>query len=325
MSEMEDNPTYPSEESMGENPTEQVTMHSNEEVAKVDTLQQAMDEFALEESYSRGEVPQVYQMDPEASLTLNSDPLVTSDNILGGMIEEVNHLMKDEIAQIQKFQKSIDFWENKIEKNKANIEKNLSQINRNNKEIVYDKKNRDYWFGRSEQVMLDYSNAEAAGREGDWSWLVKKWGLRGADSDPIDTRHPCVEEFCNGSASNLAAEYKGTGNKFENAKKDKEIENNRLIRKNAKFKNTGETLQSYIQSTYSSKIEPIQDGVLLYKELSAKLKSFTTQGSDPTFGDMREWAEVFLSEFIKDNPRVPQHVVTQFRRIASIPLPAEWS
>jgi hypothetical protein len=205
------------------------------------------------------------------------------------------------------------------------IEKNLSQINRNNKEIIYDKKNRDYWWSRSEQVLLDYSNAEAANRETDWAWLVKKWGLKGADADPIDTKHPCVEEFCNGSANNLAADYKATGNKFELAKKDKEVQNNRWIRDNAKCKSTNETLQNYIQSTYASKIEPLQDGVLLYKELLAKVKSFSMQGADPTYGDLREWAEVFLSEFIKDNPKVPQSAVTQFRRIASIPLPAEFS
>jgi hypothetical protein len=71
MSEREDNPAYPSEEGMGETLFEQEVMHSNEEVAKVKTLEGAIEQ-ALEESYSRGEVPQAYQMDPEASLPLKS-------------------------------------------------------------------------------------------------------------------------------------------------------------------------------------------------------------------------------------------------------------
>ena len=54
--------------------------------------------------------------------------------------------------------------------------------------MVYDKKNRDYWLCRAEQVIVDYSYAEAANRPEDWAWLIKKYGLKNADGSPIDPR-----------------------------------------------------------------------------------------------------------------------------------------
>ena len=136
-------------------------------------------------------------------------------------------------------------------------------------------------------------------------------------------KNSCVEELCNGEIQNLAGEYRAAANRYEQMRKEKENENSRMVRENAKFKNANETLQNYIAATYSNEIEPLQDGVLLLKELGVKLKALGQEGSSATFGGMRAWAEPFLSEFIKANPRVPQVVVTEFRKLTSIPLPAD--
>lgn len=275
------------------------------------------------QSYFLGEVPQAHLVDPRAFLPLNSDRLIGSVNMVEKYLYEVGIIIEEEVASIQKHQKRITFWEDRIEKNKAHIKKNELKIKQNNTDALYDKKNRDYWLGRAEEVEIDYSHAETAARHQDWAWLIKKYGLKNADSTEIDCKGNCVEELCNGETKNLAAEYRATGLQYENARKEKEAENSRLVRENAKLLNTNDMLQKYIASTYTNDIEPLQDGILLIKELGVKLKALG-QEEKATFGEMRAWAEPFLNEFIKANCRVPQIIVTHFRKLTSIPLPPEY-
>jgi len=275
------------------------------------------------QSYFLGEVPQTHQLDPNAFLPLNSDRLIGSVNMIDKLLSEVSELIEDEVNHIQKLQKKITFWEDRIEKNKAMIQKNLNQMRQNGMDVIYDKKNRDYWHCRSEDVEIDYAHAEVAGRASDWAWLIKKYGLKNPDSSEIDSKNPCVEELCNGAIKDLAAEYKATGDKYEQARKAKENDNTRMFRENAKFEGSNETLQSYIAATYTNEIEPLQDGVLLLKELGVKLKALSQEGEKVTYGQIRDWAEAFLDSFIKANSRVSQSVVTDFRRLTSIPLRAE--
>jgi hypothetical protein len=282
-----------------------------------------IDESLDGQSYFLGEVPQSYLADPQAFLPLNSDKMIGVVNVVEKILSEVGLLIQEEVNQIQKAQKKINLWEDRIEKNKTLVQKHLTQVKQNLVDISYDKKNRDYWWSRAEQVMLDYNHAEAAGREGEWSWLIKKYGLKNPDGTQIDQKSHCVEELCNGASSNLSSEYKISGNKYEQSKKDKEADNTNMIRENGRLLTTNDQLQGYISNVYSTEIEPLQDGVLLYKELGVKLKALGQEGNKSTYGDLRSWAESFLDEFLKANPRVPQHVVTEFRRLASIPLPAK--
>lgn len=282
-----------------------------------------IDESIDGQAYFLGEVPQVNLVDPTAFLPLNSDRLIGAVNVVEKLAQEVNLLIEEEVAQIQKHQKRITFWEERIEKNKGQIKKHELAIKKNNIDALYDKKNRDYWLSRGEDVDTDYSHAEVSGRFQDWAWLIKKYGLKNADGTEIDAKGHCVEELCNGEIKNLSAEYRATGNKYENSRKEKETENSRLIRENAKLLNTNDTLYNFISATYANEIEPLQDGVLLFKELGVKLKAIG-QDSKTTYGELRAWGETFLNEFIKANPRIPQSVVTHFRRLTSIPLPPEY-
>lgn len=274
-------------------------------------------------SYFLGEVPQSYLVDPKAFLPLNSDRLIGSSKVLENLSAEVKQLIGQEVEKIQVLQKKISFWEERIEKNKIQINVNMDKINQNVTHIAYDKKNRDYWWERSEAVGVDYSNAQAANRHENWEWLIKKYGLKGLDGDQIAPDDAAVEELCNDGASNLASEYKNTGNKYDQMRCDREAEINRIIRDNSRLKASNETLKGYISAVYSKEIEPLQDGVLLLKELGLKLKSLSQDGYKASYGELRAWAEPFLDEFIKGNSRVPQSVVTDFRKLASIPLPAE--
>lgn len=283
----------------------------------------SVDESIDGQSYFLGEVPQVHLVDPCAYLPLNSDRLIGSVNMVEKLLFEVGILIEEEVNLIQKQQKRIASWEDRIEKNKAMIKRHELQIKQNTADALYDKKNRDYWYGRSEEVEIDYSHAEVAARVQDWSWLIKKYGLKNADGTEISPKNPCVEELCNGEIKNLSAEYRGTGNKYENARKEKETENSRLVRENAKLLNTNETLQGYISACYTNEVEPLQDGVLLLKELGVKLKTLG-QDDKVTYGQMREWAEPFLNDFLRANCRAPQAVVTHFRKLTSIPLPPEY-
>lgn len=319
MSDTQDFEGYPAEEGMGGGHVEPQENMAAEQVMpqeKIQSLQEAVTglDASVNHAYPIGEVPQMHQLDPEVSLPLNSEHI----HSISMLVDDANGLVKEEIGQIQKFQKSIDHWESKIEKNKVLIEKNKEVIKKNNTEITYDKKNRDYWWSRAEQVLLDYSIAESSNRTDDWAWLIKKYGLKNPDSTMIDPQHACVEELCNGGANNLAGEYKIAGNKYEQAKKDKEKENNERTRENSRFKDEIEVLQNYVQATYKNNIEPLQDGVLLLKELGAKLKSLP-EGAN--FSELRMWAEGFLDQYLLENPHTRQSVVTDFRRIASIPLP----
>ncbi len=339
--ENNENSTFPSfeaEESMNQEVQEPVQevqeiQEVQEEVeASTQTVQEDLPETSLEQiqeeiahlgatihdqSYLIGEVPQIHQVDPECNLAINSKKLEDFETLYA----DVENITCEEISQIQKFQKSIDSWESKIEHNKSLIEKNKAVIKQNSTEIIYDKKNRDYWQSRSEHVLLDYGTASAANRSETWAWFIKKHGLKNPDSSQISENHSCVEELCNGGASNLSSEYKVAGVKYDQAKRDKETENFRLTSENSKYKTTIEKLQKYIQATYQDRIEPLQDGVLLMKELGAKVRSFESQGS--IYGDMREWAEEFLNEYLIENPNTPQYIITDFRRITSIPLPSE--
>lgn len=302
----------PAQEARKAEPVQPITQNLN-----------SVDESIDGQSYFLGEVPQGFLVDPCAFLPLNSDRLIGSVNMVEKLLYEVGTLIEEEVASIQKHQKRITFWEDRIEKNKAQIKKNELQIRQNNTDALYDKKNRDYWLGRAEEVEIDYSHAEVANRQQDWSWLIKKYGLKNADGTEISSKNVCVDELCNGETKNLAAEYRGTGNKYENARKEKETENSRLVRDNAKLLNTNDMLQSYIAATYANDVEPLQDGILLLKELGVKLKALG-QEDKATYGQMRSWAEPFLNDFIKANSRVPQAVVTHFRKLTSIPLPPEY-
>lgn len=276
------------------------------------------------QSYFLGEVPQNHQCDPEAFLPLNSDRLIGSTNSIEKLMAESGSLIQEEVNHIQKLQRKINLWEDRIEKNKAMIQKNLNVIKQNNIDIIYDKKNRDYWISRSEQVDLDLQNALSANRQGDWAWIIKKYCLKNPDGTELDSKNPCVEELCNGEAANLSGEYRANANKYELKRKDRETDNNRMIRDNSSHLKTNELLQGYIAATYANEIEPIQDGILLLKEFVVKLKSIS-EDSNTTYGMMRDWAESFLNDFIKSNTRVAQSVVTDFRRLASIPLPPHHS
>lgn len=291
-------------------------------LGSVEQVLQAKQTSIDESSYLVGEVPQVNLLDPQAFLPLNSDQLVGAVNILEKTLVETQELIAAEMHQIQKNQKKIYGWEDRIEKNKVVIEKNLAHVKQNLTDIAYDKKNRDYWVGRSEQVLLDFSHAEASSREADWAWLVKKYGLKNPDGTEIDPRGSCAEEICEGAIQNLSGEYQVAANKYEQAKKEKELHNVQRIQENARLTATNEKLQGFIQNIYRQEIEPLQDGVLLLKELSVKLKALEQQ-KDATYGDLRMWAEGFLDEFLRLNPKTPQMIVTEFRRLTSLPLPSE--
>lgn len=296
-------------------PANETKVEGNTQVKDIDTSLDA-------QSYILGEVPQSYLYDPQAFLPLNSDKLIGSVNMIEKVLSEISPLIQDEVDQIQKLQKKISNWEDRLEKNKAQVQRNEMQIKQNRVDINYDKKNRDYWWSRSEQVLLDYEHAQASNREVDWLWLIKKYGLKNPDGSQVDHKNHCVEEICQGASNNLAAEFKTAGNKYEQTKKDKEADNTRMIHENGRLLTGNDQLQHFISSAYTNEVEPLQDGVLLLKELGVKLKSLS-QNDQATYGDLRAWAEDFLDEFLKTNPRVSQALVTEFRKLTSIPLPAK--
>ncbi|MEL7431623.1 MAG: hypothetical protein AAGI90_03730 [Chlamydiota bacterium] len=296
-----------------------------EALQKMSTLEEQEPLEALlqseEKSYAAGEVPQVFSLDPDQFLPLNSEKL-GEKAALNRSIEELEQITRDEISSIHKFQRAIDEWEKTIEKNKLFINRNKETIRKNNADMSYDEKNRDYWWRIAENVINDFSISTATNHPDTWAWLIKKHGLKVAGGDPIDERSDCVEEFCNGSANSLASKYKTAGDKYDQSKKARQKETFRIIAENAQYKKILETLQQYVQSTYQNKVEPLQDGVMMLKELTAKFRGFLSQ-PNATYGDLREWAETFLNEYILENPATPQHVITDFRKWASIPLPSE--
>lgn len=274
------------------------------------------------QTYLLGEVPQGRLVDPQAFLPLNSDKLVGSSDKIEFILQETALIIEGQVNRIEKIQKRIGLWEDQIEKNKTVIQKNLGSVKQNNIDIAYDKKNRDYWVSRAEQVELDYRNAGASNQQTDWAWLIKKYGFKNSNGTEIDSKAHCVDELCEGEVNNLSAEYRVSGNKYDQDKKNRESENTRLLRENGKLMNSNEILRGYISNAYNDEVEPIQDGILLLKELAAKIKVFSKDSKQITYGDLREWAEPFLNEFIQSNPKVVQEIVTDFRKLTSIPLPA---
>ncbi len=328
MSDTQDFSANPADENTNQdNRFEPMAVLPAKEEAKTEVKTQNLREIADtldSQSYFLGEVPQSFQCDPEAFLPLNSDRLVGSTNMIEKLLAETGMLIQEEVNLVQKLQRKISTWEDRIEKNKTSIQKNLNSIKQNNADIIYDKKNRDYWTNRSEQVDLDLENALSANRQNDWAWLIKKYGLKNPDGTEIDSKNSCVEELCNGEAANLSGEYKGNAQKYELQRKDREIENNRMIKDNSNHLKTNELLQGFISATYANEIEPLQDGILLLKEFVVKLKALS-QDNNANYGMMREWAESFLNDFIKSNSRVAQSVVNDFRKLSSIPLPPHHS
>ena len=320
MSEMEESAAYRAEESSTqENRFDPMAIHA--ETGSQESLEQIQQ--TLENAdYLTGQVPQVHNFDPQALQALNSERLIGTINFIEKALFDLGRRVEEEIGQVQKFQKKINLWEDRIEKNKHAIQASQAKIRQNNIDIAYDKKNRDYWFSRAEEVMMDFQAAMASNRKADWSWLIKKYCLKNADGTEIDAGHIAVEELCNGEADNLAGQYRAAGNKYEMAKKDRETENTRLIRENSTLLSTNEQLQGFIANTYQNEIEPLQDGILLLKEAGVKLKGLQGEGQSGTYGELRSWAEAFLDDFLKSNPKVPQAFVTEFRRLSSISLPA---
>lgn len=274
-------------------------------------------------TYILGEVPQSYLTDPYAFLPLNSECLLGAMNVIKGILAELGTLIDEELKEVSKLQRQIQVWEEKILRNHAITDKNLNQIKKNLIDLSYDGKNRDYWIGREQQVLSDYAKAESGGKPENWAWLIRKYGLKNPDGTPVDHLSKCVGELCNGAANNLATEYKWTALRYEQALKHKEANNVLLAGMNDKLAATNEELQKYIANMHANEIEPLQDGVLLFKELGLKLRTLERQESPAKFGDLRSWAESFLDEFLRENCFVPQRVVNAFRRMASIPLPAQ--
>ena len=232
-------------------------------------------------------------------------------------------MIETEVKAVQRLQEKINLWEGKLEKNKSAIHQNQMTIKQNNTAILYNKKNRDYWMNRADEVEQDNAIALIAKRHQDWAWLIKKYGLKDAEGTEINCKAHNVDDLCKIEVASLSTEYRVSANKHETARKEKELEYSRLVRDNSQLFNTNDTLQAYIAAAYSNEIEPLQDGILFLKELDLKLKSLVSQDGQSVYGDLRIWAEVFLNDFIKANPRVPQSVVTSFRKLTSIPLPAQ--
>ena len=113
------------------------------------------------------------------------------------------------------------------------------------------------------------------------------------------------------------------GLRYEQICKHKESEKSLVESNNAQLIRINEQLQKYIVILYADEIEFLQDGVLLFKELSVKLKSLERQKAGAVYGDLRSWAEGYLDKFLRKNPNIYQRVVNEFRRLASIPLPAQ--
>jgi len=311
MSEFENTPNQEGlnqEASQNEIRKEEVAPTNNQEL-NIDT-----------NSFQKVRGPEAHLFDPEISLPINSEKL--DMNLLQPLVDEIDHLTCGDISDIQKLQKSIDAWEAKVEENKALMDKNRSII-RNNKEATnLDQQNRDYWWRRSDNVLGDFKSASAANHINDWSWFIKKHGIKDLEGSALNVDHDQINDLCRDGADKLAGKYRTAGDKFDSSKKDREDVSFRLISENGRLRVTNETLQKYIQSTYQVRIEPLQDGVLLMKELGAKMRAYMSS-NDARFGDLRGWAENFLNQYLIENPRTPQSAINEFRRVASIPLPSE--
>lgn len=260
-------------------------------------------------------------LDPEQTLPLNTEKLTGSaPSTLESILSDVEINIELELDQIRMIEEKIKLWKESIEKNLETIEANRKTIKQNNAALIHDMKNRDYWRERADKVFLDFQYARAGARETDWSWLIKKYELKNPEGNEIDAAHPAIEEVCNGEINNLAGQYQAASNRCEQHQKNREEENIRLIQENSNHLAFNDTLQGYINHTLSAELAPIQSGVLLMTEFKNELQMLQ-QGEGSTFGDMREWSETFLDEFLKSNPKVETRIVTEFRKLASIPLP----
>jgi len=277
------------------------------------------------QSYLLGEVPQHQLVDPRALLPLNSDRLIGSINAPEQLVAEAMKMIEEETNQIQILQRKISSYAEKIEKNKDSILSNQNKIKQNNIDIVHDKKNRDYWIGRAEEVQLDYQNASSSNHTADWAWIIKKYGLKNGDGTTIDPSELAVDELCNGETNNLISVYREAGKRYDTMKKDRESENKQLYRENASHLMMNEKLQQYITAIREKEIAPLEEGILLIKELCTKLGLFASPERSSTYGEMRTWAETFLNDFLKSNSLVPQKMASAFRKLTSIPLPADHS
>ena len=298
------------------------------EVSHMSSLQQNLkqiEESLDGQSYLLGEVPQHQLVDPEAFLPLNSDRLISSINAPEKLLSEVSALIQEENDQVQVLHRRISNYAQKIEKNRESIAMNLGKIKQNEIDLILDKKNRDYWIGRAEEVELDYRNAAASNHFKEWAWLLKKYGLKNADGSPMDPKETAVEELADGETNNLISVYKESARTYDRLKKAREAENNQFYKENATHLLMNDKLQGFIETIRSKEIAPLEEGLLLMKELHAKLSSLNSQEAAGTYGEMRTWAETFLNDFLKSNSLVPQKMATAFRKLTSIPLPADHS
>lgn len=262
----------------------------------------------------------LYRADPSAFLPLNS--ALINDQVMKAF-SELEMIIEEEKKEVVKLQRQISVWEERIKGNFFQMGKHSDQIKQNTVDAFYEVKNRDYWWGREALVLADFSQAQASSCPHMWAWLIKKYGLKNPDGTPLDHKAGCVEELCNGAIRNLAQEYKEEGIRYDVAQANRNAENVHLVNVNAKLSATNEHLRNYIANAHAAEITPVQDGVLFLKEFALKLKSLERQETPANFGDMRAWAEHFLDDFLKKYPSIPHRVVGAFRKIASIPLPAQ--
>lgn len=268
------------------------------------------------------EVP-LYRADPHAFLPSNAEPLIGSVDVITMVSEEIQQLIEEELIEISKHMRNIAFIEEKIWRNNALIEKNLEEIRRHAADIVYQRKNRDYWFQRELQVLLDYQKVAGSCREIDWAWLIKKYGLKEGCGVLVDYRDPRASSLCEKAMTNLMMEYKEAGNKHDQILKSKELERSPLERVNQKLSQANEELNAHVANIFASEIAFIQEGVSLLRDLSGKLGILKNQERKAVFGDIRSWAESYLDQFLRKNPLIPYRIVSAFRRLTSIPLPAQ--
>jgi len=269
------------------------------------------------------ETDQLYPSEPHAFLPKNSDCLVGTTNVIQSIFTEVDLLIEEELKEVTRAQRQIILWEERIRKNHAMIHQNREMIQHNCLDIVYERQSRDFCCGKAAQVLGDYMRAETANTASDWAWLIKKYGLKNENGSLINHHGSTVGQLCQKSAYVLADEYQAAGARYEQIYKQKEWINSLLVSDNEKLAAMSGQLQKYIAHTYSSEVEPLQDGVLLLKELEIKLKVLERQESSATYGELRAWAEEFLDQFLRANSSIQSRVVTAFRRLTSIPLPAQ--
>jgi hypothetical protein len=295
------------------------SMHSESVLSQMKDLQ----EFLISGGVAEVQTNQLYSSDPFAFLPLNTAHLVGVTNVIQSIFTEADLLIEEELKEVSRPQKQISIWEERIRKNNGIINQNGDQIKQNIADMACDLKGRDFWCSRASQVLADYGQTETTGSASDWAWLIKKYGLKNEEGSLICHRTSGLNQLCQKAAQILSAEYSAAAVRYELTHQHKESSNALLLSDNEKLSAMNSQLQKYIANLYSSEVEPLQDGVLLLKELVVKLKALETQESPATYGDLRSWAEPFLDQFLRGNSSIPNRVVTAFRRLCSIPLPAQ--